>query len=166
MSTVTLLIGEVGTGKTARLRTIVAAEHDSPDTVIVQSGPDEHGEEYPLTLHAQRIPAADSTWPTAQQWEDLVPAIRKQASTAKTLVLDAQYDDEDDPLLAAVPSLVASAHESGQRLYLACRPNAVSFLHEAGVSALVDTVEVTSPPRGHAYRQVVDAFGAEVNAIV
>lgn len=164
MSTVTLLIGDAGTGKTSRLRPIVAAEHDSPDTVIVLSGPDPNGEEYPLDLQAQRIPETGAAWPNAQQWETLVPEILERASTARTLVLDAQFDNEDDPLLTAIPALVADAHRSGQRLYLTVRPNSVPFLHEAGVSALIDTVEITSPPRQHSYRQVVETFVDEVNA--
>lgn len=162
MSTVTLLIGDAGTGKTARLRPIVTDEHDHSDTVIVQSGPDPDGEEYPLALHVQRIPAPDSTWPTAQQWKDLVPEILKQAAKAQTLVLDAQFEDEDDPLLTAIPALVARARERGQRLFLTCRPSAVPFLHEAGVSAMVNTVEVTAPPKMLMHRQSVEAFVAEV----
>lgn len=164
MSTVTLLIGDAGTGKTARLRPIVAAEHNHPDTVIVLSGPDPSGEEYPLDLQARRIPEPDSTWPNAQQWEALVPEILKQAATARALVLDAQFDDEGDPLLEAVPALLATARENGQCLYLTCRPSAVPFLHEVGVSALVDTVEVTATPESSRYRRVVNAFVDEVNA--
>lgn len=164
MSTVKIVIGEPGTGKTVRLRSIVEAEHDNSDTVIVQSEPDPSGEEYPLDLQVRRIPATGSSRPTRQEWETLVPAILEQASSAQTLVLDAQFDDEDDPLLEAVPALLATARENGQRLYLTCRPNAVPFLHEAGVSALVDTVEVTATPRSSRYRQVVNAFVDEVNA--
>lgn len=168
MSPVTVLIGDAGTGKTARLRDIVAAEHNSPDTVIVSSLPDSTGDEYPLGLQVRRIPDVDTPWDQAvDDWNTLGPTMEYmlQMADAETLVVDVQLDDDSETRLReAVPVIVEKAAGNSQRLYLAVRPHVVPFLLDKGVAAHVDSVEVTAPPKMRDLWQPVETFVKAVGA--